>query len=366
MSDNEKTKRILYLYTTILREGSLVRSKLIEYYTQNFNFDSSTDEKLRSNVERRIQNDIKELKQVENIKLITIKKNNTTIYSITKDNQTKTNTLQDLRNKLFSNAKEENNNFLYYFIEKITENQREIISSEMPTDIILAKQKDLESYVYIHQFPISNLTYNSEQTKKLVEATGEMRKISFLYQNRHESGKRKRKVIPYILYYYLGKWYLIAKDLEDDKSLVKTYMLSKMEDISILEPKIISDTKGIEEKRLKNLEKMRKERDKIMSRLKENRNIFTEYLSGKHKVEIRFVEEAATYFKQNNIGMKQEIIREYDDGSVSVRFWVTSSVELWQAIVSWLGLFHFENTNTIIEDFIERVQTSSKYLLEKQ
>ncbi len=122
-------------------------------------------------------------------------------------------------------------------------------------------------------------------------------------------------VEPYKLCNFNGLWYLFAKDIKADK--IKTYMLSKIKKVKT------SNTKH----------KMSHHQiDAILE------DVHSEWFddSETYKILIKVNKNISHYFKQRNFLKSQKILKEFDNGDLSISFEVTHDEDIDNVIKSWL------------------------------
>jgi predicted DNA-binding transcriptional regulator YafY len=112
-----------------------------------------------------------------------------------------------------------------------------------------------------------------------------------------------------------GFWYLFAKDLTDDK--VKTFKLSEIKKIRPMDKYYRVSSQTIE-----NI------LDKAHSAFYTDGSSF--------KVVVKVYKEVAIYFKSKDFLESQEIIEEYEDGSLKVSFEVSHDEDIDNIIKAWL------------------------------
>jgi len=123
------------------------------------------------------------------------------------------------------------------------------------------------------------------------------------------------EIEPYKIAAYDGIWYLVAKDEVDQKT--KTFMLSRIKNIKVLNNKHKVSQKQIEQVL-----------DKTHSAWFEQ--------GQSYEVKIKVYPNIAHYFKQKEFLQSQNILEEYNDGSLLISFEITHDEDIDNIIKSWL------------------------------
>ncbi|WP_455756455.1 helix-turn-helix transcriptional regulator [Sulfurimonas sp.] len=149
---------------------------------------------------------------------------------------------------------------------------------------------------------------------KLIQDIEDAIELNMIVNVRYKGNKKE--VSPYKIVNIDGFWYLLAKDLTDNK--IKTYMISSISDIEVLHNKTC-DNSNIN---IPNI------LDKV------NSAYFQDGES--YKVKIKVYSQIAYYFREKEFLISQEIVDEKKDGSLIVTFNVTHDEDVDNIIKSWL------------------------------
>ena len=162
---------------------------------------------------------------------------------------------------------------------------------------------------FIKHNTIESLDTNSKMINRLREAIEEKHilTITFIMST--------VIVEPYKIANFDGFWYLFGKDLKTKK--VKTFMISKIEELECT-----ADTYDVSNTHI----------DKT---LEHTHSAWFEDGEG-FEVLIKVYPKIAHYFKQKSFLMSQEIVEEYEDGSLDVTFEVTHDEDIDNIIKAWL------------------------------
>jgi len=158
---------------------------------------------------------------------------------------------------------------------------------------------------YIKQEDIEDISIDSTYINKLEDA--------IQYQNHIKIDTTT--IEPYKIVAYDGIWYLVAKDLSDDKT--KSFLLSKIKSLSILPTKYTITQKEIEQ---------------ILA--KTNSAYFVDGHS--FEVTVKVNKEIAYNFEKKDFLQSQKIIETCNDGSLIVSFEVSHDEDIDNIIKSWL------------------------------
>jgi len=130
-----------------------------------------------------------------------------------------------------------------------------------------------------------------------------------------KTNDNKKEVEPYKIASFDGFWYLFVKDLNDEK--IKTFMLSDIKSIKILNKKHKTNMKTIEDVL-----------SHIHSAWFDDGNTF--------EVTIEVLPPITQYFLKRNFLQSQEILKQLDNGTLIIKFEVTHDEDIDNLIKSWL------------------------------
>ena len=151
--------------------------------------------------------------------------------------------------------------------------------------------------------------------------------------------RKPLKLFPYKIASFEGIWYLLADDVYEDK--LKNYMIAKIEHLRILDERF---------ERMSELEQML---EQIQSSWFDEGTTF--------RVTVKVYKEIADYFRLKKHLDSQEIVKEHDDGALTVAFTVTHDEDVDNLIKSWLP--HIEVLSP--ERFRRRIINELQEYLEK-
>ncbi len=191
-----------------------------------------------------------------------------------------------------------------------------IASFSTVSDNILKKllYPNFSNPYFMKQHSMENLNINST-TIKIIESAIEQQnniQIFFIDNGGH---KKSLEVEPYKIANFDGFWYLFAKELNTNK--IKIYMIYKINKVNILQQKYKTSQKQIEQT-LKD----------VHSSWFDDGEAF--------EVVIKVYSEISHYFRQKDFLQSQNIIKEYEDGSMDISFNVTHDEDIDNIIKSWL------------------------------
>jgi predicted DNA-binding transcriptional regulator YafY len=162
---------------------------------------------------------------------------------------------------------------------------------------------------FIKQQKLEPLKTNSRVFNQLKRSIEEQTVVQISFD------ERCVEVEPYKLTNFDGFWYLFAKDIAAKK--VKTYMLSKIEQIKIKQKHYKTSTKQIDATL-----------DHVHSAWFEDGQVY--------EVTIKVHVQIAHYFQQKEFLQSQKILRELHDGSLHVSFEVSHDEDVDNMIKAWL------------------------------
>lgn len=162
---------------------------------------------------------------------------------------------------------------------------------------------------FIKHNPIEPLDTSSKMIHRLREAIEEKHIVTMTF------AQSKVDVEPYKIANFDGFWYLFGKDIKTEK--IKTFMISKIEKLDYTSNRYEVSYTHI---------------DKTLG------NTHSAWFDDGEGFEvlIKVYPEIAHYFKQKSFLVSQEIIDEYEDGSLHISFEVTHDEDIDNMIKAWL------------------------------
>lgn len=160
---------------------------------------------------------------------------------------------------------------------------------------------------------IKSRSFEKINTHKKISKNLEKAIENFLYID-ITYNQTSSKAKPYKIISLDGIWHLLARDMEDDK--IKTYIISQVEQLTVLKQAFKLET---------NIQNIL---DHVHSSWFEDGNSID--------VEIEVNKKIAYYFKSKNVLPTQEILDEYKDGTLYIKFSVTHEEDIDNIIKSWL------------------------------
>ena len=184
-----------------------------------------------------------------------------------------------------------------------------------------------------------------------------MNMILFDYYRKSVNNRYQVKAIPFILYFFKGRWYLIAEDLSTDNNEIKKYIIEKISNISQIEDYPI---KSVDRKKL-----FEKRKDLIINLESKGHTIFwTNEIPTEESI-LRFDEDVAYIFEINDYGYYQKTSeKKNNDGSIDVSFKFASFYEMWFFISEWLGKFEIIKMPTELKNqLLNKIQEINKKIV---
>ena len=169
--------------------------------------------------------------------------------------------------------------------------------------------KNFYSPYFIKQDDLEDLDIHSLFISQLEQIIEDKEIVIITFTN------KKRELELYKIAAFDGFWYLLAKDIEEQK--VKVFRLSDIQHIEKISRYHQTTNKYVEEVL-----------GRVHSAFFEDGNSFD--------VEVKVSQEIAIYFKNREFLESQEIVQENPDGSLIVRFSVTHDEDIDNIIKSWL------------------------------
>jgi len=154
---------------------------------------------------------------------------------------------------------------------------------------------------------------------------------------------RSTEIEAYKIVNFDGFWYLFAKDLSDGK--IKTFKLSEI-------------------KKLSSTQKYYKISAEEIENILDNANSAFYTDGNSFEVVVKVYKEVAIYFKGKDFLESQQILEEYDDGSLKVSFEVSHDEDIDNIIKSWLPHIEILEPQRFrdklineLEDYVKKVKT---------
>lgn len=145
---------------------------------------------------------------------------------------------------------------------------------------------------------------------------------------------RELSIEPYKVVSFDGIWYLLGRDLKDEK--IKTVFIHEIIDMKLEKEKY----------------KLDKPIDAILD------NVHSAWFEDGNQIEviIKVNEKVSFNFKLKNILPSQEIIEEYGDGSILVKFEVSSKEDIDNTIKAWIPDIELISPKEYRDSFITELQ----------
>ncbi|WP_418640436.1 helix-turn-helix transcriptional regulator [Sulfurimonas sp. ST-27] len=169
--------------------------------------------------------------------------------------------------------------------------------------------KNFYSPYFIKQADLEDLDIESPFISELEQIIEDKKIVYITFTN------QKKELELYKIAAFDGFWYILAKDIEEQK--VKVFRLSDIKHIKKTEKYHHTSNKYIEEVL-----------GRVHSAFFEDGNSF--------EVEVKVYKEIAIYFKNREFLESQEILDTYEDGSLRVKFCVSHDEDIDNIIKSWL------------------------------
>jgi len=169
--------------------------------------------------------------------------------------------------------------------------------------------KNFYSPYFIKQADLEDIDIDSPLISQLEAIIEDKEIVTITFTN------QKLELELYKIAAFDGFWYLLAKDIEAQK--VKIFRLSDIQVITKTDRFHTTSTKYVDEVL-----------GRVHSAFFEDGNAFD--------VEVKVYKEIAIYFKSRDFLESQEIVKEYDDGSLCVHFRVSHDEDIDNIIKSWL------------------------------
>lgn len=184
------------------------------------------------------------------------------------------------------------------------------LSASLP-DTITANLTELSDTISFKHGSLSNL--DGDTLKIGIKAALDRRVLKFNYKKPGDESAQTRRVNPYHVTNYLGKWYLLAWDHQ--RKAMRTFLLARATELELESETFV-----------------------VPSEFSVDDYLWTSFgiwsKSGDHNVAIRVQRRLADYVSEN-IWHPTQTIEAFDDGSIVVRFKLGNLVEIVQWIMSW-------------------------------
>ncbi len=219
------------------------------------------------------------------------------------------------------------------FLQKIND-KMELFSHEPIPGIADKNIEGYENVITVARPPVSKFPVSSDDIKRILQYTANLERIKFQYYRYAASQKYPVELIPYVVHFVNGKWYLIGKETKSGH--IKKYLLEK---ISALESRehLMRMTPAEAARRETARREREAERTALIAKISESGNIFFNSEEKPTAATVRFGKDVAHYFDMNDYGYKQSVKKRNADGSVDVSFQFTSFFEFWFFIAPWLN-----------------------------
>lgn len=196
---------------------------------------------------------------------------------------------------------------------------------------------------YIKQSDLEDIDIDSPLIEELEQNIKDCEILRLSFPN------KTIEVEPYKIANYDGFWYLLAKELSDNKT--KTFQLSK-----------IKTVKKIYKQHTTSIETIEAILNKTHSAFYEDGNSF--------EVIIKVYKEIAHYFLNRNFLQSQKILKENSDGSLHVMFEVSHDEDIDNIIKSWLPHIEIlkptvfrEKLILELEEYLAKVKRNDAFVL---
>lgn len=173
----------------------------------------------------------------------------------------------------------------------------------------LLSSRKIDNPLYIKAEGFQDIDLDSLQVHRLRSAIEDLRVVVIKYS------EKEVKLQPYKIVSFDGIWYLYAREISSGR--IKTWLLAHIKEVQLTDELFSIDKQRIEEML-----------DRTHTAWFED--------GGDFDVVVRVLPEIAHYFKLKDFLNSQEILEEREDGSIIVKFDVTSDEDVDNLIKSWL------------------------------
>jgi len=173
----------------------------------------------------------------------------------------------------------------------------------------LLSSRKIDNPLYIKAEGFQDIDLDSLQVHRLRSAIEDLRVVVIKYS------EKEVKLQPYKIVSFDGIWYLYAREISSGR--IKTWLLAHIKEVQLTDELFSIDKQRIEEML-----------DRTHTAWFED--------GGDFDVIVRVLPEIAHYFKLKDFLNSQEILEEREDGSIIVKFDVTSDEDVDNLIKSWL------------------------------
>ena len=310
-------ERILYIINKLLQQECCSKHLAQEVFGQ-----------MGSSEIRKIQNDIKLLKETFKENLVSTKRGCYKLINLSKSLENLYSASPDELHNIFE--------FVALFDAKI------LTLFEMNEPSLVRKiKKDIESIYHIHEAPFEEIQ-NHEIWNTVKKAVKERRYLSIAYQKHNMIAYNYIKPIKIV--FASNNWYLASIVTEIDKFEYQfTFFRINHIVAATLESKSFQE--DVEAKQ----------------HLKEFQSLFDHYGVQKYLVRLHVDREVAPYFRQKKYLKSQKIEQTNSDGSLVLSYQVTNSMEILPLIKRWLPHLHVlepvelkSEIRAIFEDYLNK------------
>jgi hypothetical protein len=181
-----------------------------------------------------------------------------------------------------------------YTIEEVDlTNRNQLLFDSYQAFSIINTNKSLLEYVSFEP----RVSQGKEHFQTILKAIHESKKLTFLYQRWQEDSQKEEKICePYLLKEHEGRWYLIAKDLSDEKEFVKIFGIDRMNAVDILNSTFDKEN-----------------RSKATEMFNHCFGIFVPNAAKPTKVELSFYKSQKPYLETKPLHSSQKTISENDE-----------------------------------------------------
>lgn len=181
---------------------------------------------------------------------------------------------------------------------------------------------------HIKPMPFENIDIDSNLLNDIEAAIEYKNLITLVLPNRDFT------IEPYKIVSFDGIWYLFGRDINDQK--IKTVFIHQIKNMSIEKKKF----------------KIEKPIDEILD------NVHSAWFEDGNTMEVTIkVHEKISYnFKLKKILPSQEILKEYEDGSLLIKFTVTTEEDIDNTIKAWLPNIELISPKSYREKFVNELK----------
>lgn len=194
-------------------------------------------------------------------------------------------------------------------------------------------QQEYDSPYYAKILPGADIKKSCPFIQDIEEAIDESQKLNLSYQL---AGKIKTyKICPLKIIFYDGFWYLLAQ--VDTKDWLIKFKLEDIKDAALLNEYF-------------------EEPSNLKAMLDKSVNVwFSE--KTKKKAVLKIDEEAAPFFRKKRYFLKQRVLKQNRDGSISLEAYFCDSMELIPTVLSWMPHINVIEPKEIKDEIIRIVDS---------